>query len=303
MLSTNGNHNLDIYMYSFVEILNLFDIKDSETLTLEKMQQAKNKVMKTHPDKSGLPSQYFLFYKKAFDIVHDHFKQTQKCNVKISQEPLQYTPPSIPNSKVIQRNVHSDKHFQKTFNELFEKYEMGGKIKTDNQWFHEKEDTSATTTIPKNSKEIHSHISKMKETIRQDAIIKRGEFQDVIHTQQLQCFDLYETDENDKNTPISSDVFAKLKYDDIKRVHRDETVFLVDESDYDHVEKYNSVKDYEVAREKCDLAPHSHASMKEIEIKKAQIKMLEQKAFESRQRAELMAKKNAEISSYFLRIE
>ena len=66
-MDSDKGYNLDIHMYSFEELLGLFDL--SYTISLEDMKRAKRKVLMTHPDKSKLDAKYFLFYKKAFDIV------------------------------------------------------------------------------------------------------------------------------------------------------------------------------------------------------------------------------------------
>ena len=52
--------DLDINNYNLDDILNLFKIPSNFTESHLKM--AKQIVLKTHPDKSGLSSEYFLFY-------------------------------------------------------------------------------------------------------------------------------------------------------------------------------------------------------------------------------------------------
>ena len=57
-------HNLDIAMYSFKELLDLFNL--SYNISIDELKQAKKRVLMTHPDKSKLGPEYFLFYKKAY---------------------------------------------------------------------------------------------------------------------------------------------------------------------------------------------------------------------------------------------
>ena len=64
---SGSQHNLDISKYSFEEILGLFDL--SYDISEDEMKRAKRKVLMTHPDKSRLDPQYFLFYKKAYEFV------------------------------------------------------------------------------------------------------------------------------------------------------------------------------------------------------------------------------------------
>ena len=60
------NHNLNIHMYNFQELLDLFNLQHN--FSLAELKQAKKVVLRTHPDKSKLPSEYFLFYKKSGEI-------------------------------------------------------------------------------------------------------------------------------------------------------------------------------------------------------------------------------------------
>ena len=60
----NQNHSLDVQNYTLYELLELFQL-DMNQITPEKLKKARNKVLYMHPDKSHLPPEYFLFYKKA----------------------------------------------------------------------------------------------------------------------------------------------------------------------------------------------------------------------------------------------
>jgi len=62
-----ANHNLDVSMYSLDELLGLFDL--NYDITMDGIKKAKHKVLMLHPDKSRLPPEYFIFYKKAFEVV------------------------------------------------------------------------------------------------------------------------------------------------------------------------------------------------------------------------------------------
>ena len=63
----NNTHNLDINMYKLDDLFGLFNL--SYDISIEDLKRARKIVMKTHPDKSRLDPKYFLFYKKAFDII------------------------------------------------------------------------------------------------------------------------------------------------------------------------------------------------------------------------------------------
>ena len=83
--------------------------------------------MKTHPDKSRLDPKYFLFYKKAFDIVVQFYDNQNKQNKKTTEVDTDYDP-NIHNtfnkssvkkvSSVIEEMDTQD--FQNKFNKLFD---------------------------------------------------------------------------------------------------------------------------------------------------------------------------------------
>lgn len=62
-MELDNAHNLDVNMYSLKEILNLFHL--DYDISLEDLKRAKKQVLSTHPDKSRLSSEYFLFFKKS----------------------------------------------------------------------------------------------------------------------------------------------------------------------------------------------------------------------------------------------
>jgi hypothetical protein len=71
-----STHNLDINKYTLEEIFGLFDL--DYNLTEQTMRAAKMKVLMIHPDKSRLPANYFHFYKQAYEIVLNIYKQKNR---------------------------------------------------------------------------------------------------------------------------------------------------------------------------------------------------------------------------------
>ena len=118
------DYNLDIHMYSLQELLGLFDLTYS--ITLEDMKRAKKKVLMTHPDKSKLEPKYFLFYKKAFDIVVKFYENQNKQNAKISNEKKNYEVGhqnyDKETTRQVSKNIQSmnKQQFNETFNQLFD---------------------------------------------------------------------------------------------------------------------------------------------------------------------------------------
>lgn len=60
--------DLDIDNYNLPDILSLFNLPT--LFNEDDLKRAKLAVLKTHPDKSQLPKEYFLFFTKAYRIVH-----------------------------------------------------------------------------------------------------------------------------------------------------------------------------------------------------------------------------------------
>jgi hypothetical protein len=58
----------------------------SENFNEYELKNAKKIVLRLHPDKSGLPSEYFLFYSKAYKIVYSIYKHKNKSDKNANTE-------------------------------------------------------------------------------------------------------------------------------------------------------------------------------------------------------------------------
>jgi len=63
--------DLDIDNYDLTELWALFNLENGFTKT--DLKSAYRIVLKTHPDKSGLPKEYFLFFSRAFKMIKKIF--------------------------------------------------------------------------------------------------------------------------------------------------------------------------------------------------------------------------------------
>ena len=120
-----NKHNLDIQTYSLKDLLNLFNLNEKDVITIEDIKRAKLIVLKMHPDKSKLSSDYFLFYKKSFDLVVEFYKEQSKINQEIQTEEYMYNPKHEKNEiNEVQIKKAISKldvgKFQETFNQLFD---------------------------------------------------------------------------------------------------------------------------------------------------------------------------------------
>jgi hypothetical protein len=249
------SYNLDINTYSLEEMFSLFDL--TYDLTEESMRAAKKKVLMIHPDKSKLSSEYFLFYKQAYEIILDIYKQKNR----IQNAPLSatvYNPEvtktkGIGNQETINFNPSGSKEIQgKKFNDKFnELYETNMAKKTDpskHDWFRQEsaQDDFAGRNI--NSKNMGEAIEEIK--VRQQSQ-QMSVYNGVREIRPMGFGTSYYEDADDsQNTSyVECDIFSKLKFDDLRKVHRDQTVFAVSEKDFSKVTQYKNVDQYVNARE------------------------------------------------------
>ena len=295
----NKEHNLDVHMYNLKELLELFEIYDYR-IDLEQIKKAKRKVLMTHPDKSKLPSKYFLFYKKAFDIVYKFYDEQNKQNQTVekrSYKPIDEDPDDTNAVKTKINKVKSDK-FQKEFNKLFEE-NMTTKIDTSkNDWF-KKEDNDFKIDTPVNSGNMGQIFRQMKKN-NQDVMVYKG-VQNMNYTIGESLYD-----DEDDSAYCSGDIFGKLKYDDLRKVHKDNTIFDVCETDYNKVQGFNNIQQLQTARNTQNLNPMNEQRanhMMEENERLYREKMMNKQHQSSLKSMEYAEKNKQVMGSLFLRIE
>jgi hypothetical protein len=248
------NHNLNINSYSLDELLGLFNL--NYNMSLNDLKNAKKRVLMLHPDKSKLSSDYFLFYKKAFEIIVQLFENNNKQNQIITEDTTKYQPldnvlnkPTVQKVTTIAGEMHS-KDFQNKFNELFEN-NMAKKIDTQkNEWFSKDEPIYKTdSTI--SSKNMGQVFNSMKQQ-NAEMVRYRG-IQEIKFNNGTRLYEDEEDEDNDGY--LTSDPFSKLKFDDLRKVHKDQTIFAVSESDYSKIPQYSSVDHYVRERGKVSMTP------------------------------------------------
>jgi hypothetical protein len=276
--------NLNIQTYTFDELLDLFHL--SQNFTKEHLKQAKKQVLLTHPDKSNLPPEYFIFFKKAFEIVVHHFEEQNKQNVIVPDTQIDYTPLNIPNydpqiQKIIKTN--SSTQLNKKFNEIFEKTMATRPDQSQNEWF------------------------KTENTEMDYAIFQKIKTNGLVHYKGVDMYqpqmgmNLYDADTS--SSYASSDIFGKLKYDDIRKVHKDQTVFAVSENDFEKVKTYNSVEEYKQTRNSnIEIMTKTEAEQLLEKQKKEKEQEIIKKQFDANLKTMEYEEKNKSILSYFLRL-
>ena len=306
-MSSKINHNLDIYTYSFPEIMDLFSLKPNFSET--DLKRAKLVALKTHPDKSGLPPQYFLFYKKAFDMILEYYHNQQKTSVKVPDINPEYSTGQCP-IKSVQRSINNStnerndknerkediKQFNNKFNQLYEQNMAKPLNPERNQWF---QDQNPVYNIKADTASgINSAIDQIK-TKSAALSVYRG-VQELVLPSSGSSF--YE--EEDDGTYITTDPFSKLKFDDLRKVHKDQTVLSVSERDFDKIQTFGSVDAIKASRGQQILNPIDKKEAERILREKEAEK---KRAMEIRQHAANLQtmryeEKNTVILSEFLRL-
>ena len=254
MTTQTKTHNLNIHMYKLNEILDLFGL--SYDISMDDLKRAKKIVLMTHPDKSKLSPDYFLFYKKAFDIVLQFYENQTKQNRAVPKEEVKYQTMN-PNgydkssSNKIRNTINEmpTNEFQQRFNQLFEENMSSKPDVSKNEWFT-KDDNIYKVPENVNSKNIGQVFQRFKEENSNTVLAKyRG----------VECMNTHSGtgyyDEEDNDQYVACDVFSKLKFDDLRKVHKDQTIFAVSENDYEKVPQFSSVDHYVRERSKVSMTP------------------------------------------------
>lgn len=295
-------HVLDISHYSFKEVLQLFDL--DYTITLEDLKRAKKKVVMSHPDKSKLPPDYFLFYKKAFDIVIDYYKTMNKQNQPVPEK-CTYDANHKGADEQISKQVKTAiqkmdaKDFHSKFNTVFEQTIQRRVDPAKNQWFSADEPVY-THNEPVTKSNMGAAFERVKEKQQATAMTR---YTGVSHLYSSGAgTNFYEEIEEDSDEYLTADIFSKLKFDDIRRVHKDETVFSVSERDYQNVPKYTSVDDFTRSRDRDDLTPLERARAEQMLAEQNRIKQerLHNKMHKINVLNDTYNKKSSEALSSFL---
>jgi curved DNA-binding protein CbpA len=107
------NVDFDLNRYSLAELLKLFKLP--RNFTPEELKQARHIVLAVHPDKSGLDPKYFVFFKKAYELL-------QTVNSIKHSEHREYDVAIDKDKEKIARMLTDSRNFGAQFNDLFEKY-------------------------------------------------------------------------------------------------------------------------------------------------------------------------------------
>ena len=200
--------DLNIDNYSLHDLLDLFHLPPQ--FDMDDLCNARKIVMKTHPDKSGLPKEYFLFFSKAYKLLHALRVQRTSTTEYYTED----------NSDEHLQKFVKDAEFQRKFNKLFEQHRLEAESDEGyGEWFKSNDDICDTTV--RNQSEMNESIEKRKREARA-----------LCNYETVQSIGDDVNSNLDPNAPAhyGATLFSKLAFEDLRKAHT-ETVVPVDDSD------------------------------------------------------------------------
>lgn len=226
--------DLNIDNYTLHDLLNLFKL--NYDFTTEDLKQAKKIVIKTHPDKSNLDKEYFLFFVKAFKLVNSiHQFRTRSSSTVYTTD--QFTDDE--NEKLI-KSIAKSPNFSKAFNEFFD----NNYVRTEDiangygDWLKSDEDIAITSI---------SNAAQLNETFE----VKKNEMRDIIGKREIKELGESSSHYNlggDVPDDYGSAIFSSLPYEDLRKAHV-ESVVPVSKKDYEERIRFSGVNDLKKYRD------------------------------------------------------
>jgi len=224
--------DLNIDNYGFNDILNLFALQYH--FNESDLKNAKKTVLKTHPDKSGLDKDYFLFFTKAYKLLYKVFVFRSKVHIS-QRDDKDYDAEDVEefereNEELINR-VKDSKDFNKVFNELFVNMNLIDEDTGYGEWL--KNDSGVELPKCNTPGDMQQVLNSHKNSVSSTLI--KHDIQDFYATNtQQQTLDSVES--------YGSSIFSKLQFEDLKTAHEDGIIPVLDSGTIEH-KSYETIVD------------------------------------------------------------
>ena len=279
--------DLDIHNYDLNDIINLFGI--SKRITDEDLKMAKNKMLKTHPDKSGLDPIFFTFYNKAYKILYQVWEFNQKGNTKKSE--YSYDDYDTHKQEILNKWI-KDNNFDntKSFNEWFNKEFDNAHIYNDKErkgyedWLRNAPIENETVN---DMRGMNIYIDKKKKELRELSLIEKREVEEIWNTNNISASDL----SPDAPQCYDSDLFSQLSYQDLQKAHT-ESIIPITIDDYDNKQKFNNVNEFISFRNNQDIQPFQEGEKYLDNKRKKEEELSVRLAFNLAKQSEMAKQKN-----------
>ena len=225
--------DLNIENYDLEDILNVFKL--NYHFSESDLKIAYRTMLKTHPDKSGLKKEVFLFFKQAYQILSKIFYFRNRKKSCTHQQ--QYTVEKNREHELLLKKLDgkSVKDFNKWFNNMFEKNKLTDdeEDKGYGEWYQgESENNNEKVASLSDFGRIFENKKKQCKSL----VVRK----EIMEMQNLNNGYNLSRDAPDE---YSSDIFSKLQYEDLKKAHT-ETVVPVTRDDFEKRKQFNSVDSY-----------------------------------------------------------
>lgn len=233
--------DLNIDNYNFDDLLNLFGLqmKFSE----DDLKKAKRRVLMTHPDKSGLDKQYFMFFTKAYKMMSQIYyfrgkKQSRAYDKSYETDDMEHL------ELIKGLDGKSVSEFNNWFNKMFDNVKLADEEMDSGygDWMKNGElKTMNNVKLSDFGREFEKRKQECKELVIHNNIKDmNGSGGSNLTRDRPELYD--------------SDIFSKLKYEDLRRAHT-ETVVPVTQEDFDSVKQFNNVDAYIQHRNATNMNP------------------------------------------------
>ena len=248
--------DLDIRNYELRDILNLFKLPS--VFTELHMREAKLTVMRTHPDKSGLDKEYFLFFSKAYKILHEVYQVRAGLS---RQKDAKYD--DVKEDIDARRNANSDKlkrmnadEFNRWFNQTFEQNKLHDEEQDSGygDWLRSKSNDADTSEDNEDNDAMDEgstwaqrmeQLERRKKKLRDQALVVRSE---VRTFESGSGFSLSRERPEEHSSGLNFGSSSSLAFEDLRKAHT-ESVIPVTHEDYEAVRKYKNINELQMSRD------------------------------------------------------
>jgi hypothetical protein len=287
--------DLNLDNYELTDLLNLFhldfDFNESD------LKQVKKSVLQTHPDKSNLGKEYFLFFGEAYKIIYSVYQFRHKStNINANTYNTEYYIENDEQKEALLNKLRNKPNFNKIFNELFDQYKLSDND-VDNGygvWLSSDENIDYRTTTLTGMNESFQNKKKEVQTL-----IKMEDYTGIGMSNSMGT-DL----SRDQPEYYSSGLFSNLAYEDLKKAHI-ESVIPVTHEDYLRRPKFKTVEELQRSSDYQNITPLSLIDSKDYLEKQnySDSKNDVHRAFKLAKQDEAARKANDGLMSHFKKIK
>jgi hypothetical protein len=244
--------DLNLDNYNLDDICNLFNIRDL-ILSETSLKEAKQIVYKMHPDKSKLDPKYFLFFSQAYKRLYSVYQFQNKSTKKsASTEEYYNDSDKILLEKMFENNadLKDSKNFNEWFNAQFDKYKIKEEDSGYGEWLKSNEGIISSNGENITQNNMNEIIEKQKKQLQEIVVYSGVEDNYSLHGSSGSL--LNNTSNNFGENALFSQ--GNLSFTDLKQAHI-ETIIPVTQEDYQKIPKYNTIQEYQTAREHANTTP------------------------------------------------